>query len=48
MVWPTRSGTLAWDFVGAYGVIFRRVGLSPNRLAHYDAWAYRQDRASLR
>ena len=38
-------GHTGWDFVGAYGVIFRRVGLSPNRLAHYDAWAYRQDQA---
>lgn len=33
-----------WDFVGAYGVIFRRVACFPNRLAHYDAWAYRVDR----
>ncbi len=33
-----------WDFVGAFGVIFRRVACFPNRLAHYDAWAYRRDR----
>jgi hypothetical protein len=34
-----------WDFVGANGVIYRRSGLSPNCLVHYDAWAYRQDAA---
>ena len=32
-----------WDFVGAFGVIFRRNGLKPNELVHYDAWAYRVD-----
>jgi hypothetical protein len=36
-------GHEGWDFVGSFGVIFRRQGLSPNRLAHYDAWAYRED-----
>jgi hypothetical protein len=38
-------GHIGWDFVGAYGLIFRRVGWAPNRLAHYDAWAYRKDLA---
>ncbi len=38
-------GCCDWDFVGAYGVIYRRVGLSPNQLAHYDAWAFRRDAA---
>jgi hypothetical protein len=32
-----------WDFVGSFGIIFRRQGLSPNRFMHYDAWAYRED-----
>ncbi len=33
----------SWDYVGAYGIIFRRNRLSPNSVAHYDAWAYRYD-----
>ncbi len=36
-------GCSDWDFVGANGVIYRRSGISPNRLVHYDAWAYRDD-----
>lgn len=36
-------GQTAWDFVGAYGIIFRRQRMSPNCVAHYDAWAYRVD-----
>ncbi|MCA9197180.1 MAG: glycosyltransferase family 2 protein [Planctomycetales bacterium] len=32
-----------WDFVGSFGIIFRRKGLVPNRVVHYDAWAYRED-----
>ncbi len=32
-----------WDFVGAYGVIFKRRRWQANRLVHYDAWAYRTD-----
>lgn len=36
-------GRQGWDFVGTYGVIFRRVWLSPNNISHYDAWAYRRD-----
>ena len=30
-----------WDFVGANGIIYKRLGLKPNVAAHYDAWAYR-------
>jgi hypothetical protein len=36
-------GTSGWDFVGANGIIYRRRWLSPNAVAHYDAWAYRID-----
>ncbi len=32
-----------WDFVGANGIIYRRKWLQPNMLAHYDAWAFRND-----
>ncbi|MDA0657731.1 MAG: hypothetical protein O2931_04475 [Planctomycetota bacterium] len=32
-----------WDFVGANGIIFRRLGLRPNETFQYDAWAYRKD-----
>jgi hypothetical protein len=35
----------AWDFVGSYGVIYRRHLASPNALVHYDAWAFRDDEA---
>jgi len=38
-------GHESWDYVGAYGIIFRRNRLSPNSVAHYDAWAYRNDDA---
>ena len=31
-----------WDFVGAYGLIYRRIGRDPNYVRHYDAWAFRQ------
>ncbi|MDG2381527.1 MAG: hypothetical protein P8N76_07625 [Pirellulaceae bacterium] len=34
-----------WDFVGAFGIIFRRQLLAPNCVTHYDAWAYRVDEA---
>ncbi|MCP4191246.1 MAG: hypothetical protein GY768_11535 [Planctomycetaceae bacterium] len=34
-----------WDFVGAFGIIFRRQLLAPNCITHYDAWAYRTDEA---
>jgi len=33
----------SWDFVGSYGVIYRRHLASPNALVHYDAWAFRDD-----
>ncbi len=32
-----------WDFVGSNGMIYKRLGLRSNHLAHYDAWAYRVD-----
>jgi len=32
-----------WDFVGSYGVIYKRLGLRPNCLCHYDAWAFRNN-----
>ena len=32
-----------WDFVGAFGVIFKRHYFKANCLVHYDAWAYRTD-----
>ena len=32
-----------WDFVGSYGVIYRRHLARPNALVHYDAWAFRDD-----
>ncbi len=34
-----------WDFVGSNGMIYKRLGLRSNHLAHYDAWAYRTDEA---
>jgi hypothetical protein len=30
-----------WDFVGSYGVIYKRMRWTPNVMLHYDAWAYR-------
>ncbi len=36
-------GEDGWDFVGSYGIIYRRRGWHPNRVLHYDAWAFRQD-----
>jgi hypothetical protein len=36
-------GQDGWDFVGANGIIYRRRWLSPNAIAHYDAWAFRLD-----
>lgn len=36
-------GHTDWDFVGSYGVIYRRHLIWPNALVHYDAWAYRND-----
>jgi hypothetical protein len=32
-----------WDFVGSFGIIYKRRGLNINRYSHYDAWAYRND-----
>lgn len=32
----------AWDFVGSYGVIYKRLGNEPNCSLHYDAWAFRR------
>jgi len=32
-----------WDFVGSNGVVFKRLGWQVNAIAHYDAWAYRED-----
>jgi hypothetical protein len=32
-----------WDFVGSFGVIYRRDRLAPNQIAQYDAWAFRED-----
>jgi hypothetical protein len=32
-----------WDFVGANGIIYRRLWLRPNAVVHYDAWAFRND-----
>lgn len=32
-----------WDFVGANGIIYRRIGLKPNSYVQYDAWAFRLD-----
>lgn len=32
-----------WDFIGAYGIIYRRQRLNPNFIVHYDAWAFRLD-----
>jgi hypothetical protein len=37
-------GQRGWDFVGAYGIIYRRRWLNPNAVSHYDAWAFRTDR----
>jgi hypothetical protein len=36
-------GQREWDFVGANGIIYRRQGLNPNAIVHYDAWAFRLD-----
>lgn len=36
-------GYNTWDFVGSNGIIYKRLGLSLNCVAHYDAWAYRED-----
>jgi hypothetical protein len=36
-------GYNTWDFVGSCGIIYKRLGLSLNHPAHYDAWAYRED-----
>lgn len=30
-----------WDFVGSNGIIYRRVGITPNIPIQYDAWAFR-------
>lgn len=30
-----------WDFVGSYGIIYKRLGSQPNVPLQYDAWAYR-------
>lgn len=30
-----------WDFVGSYGILYRRRGLQFNRFVHYDSWAFR-------
>ncbi len=32
-----------WDFVGSNGLIYKRRGFQANAIAHYDAWAYRDD-----
>lgn len=34
-------GHSQWDFVGSYGVIYKRLGNEPNCALHYDAWAFR-------
>ncbi len=34
-------GHASWDGVGSYGLIYKRRGMRPNVLLHYDAWAYR-------
>ena len=34
-----------WDFVGSNGMIYKRLGVRSNHLAHFDAWAYRVDAA---
>jgi hypothetical protein len=30
-----------WDFVGSYGILYRRLGMQHNRFVHYDSWAFR-------
>lgn len=35
-------GHEAWDFVGSYGIIYKRLGNEPNCALHYDAWAFRE------
>jgi len=35
-------GQPAWDFVGSYGIIYKRIKSQPNVRLHYDAWAYRE------
>ena len=36
-------GCDGWDFVGSNGIVYKRLGWQANAIAHYDAWAYRQD-----
>lgn len=35
-------GQSEWDFVGSYGIIYKRIKSQPNVRLHYDAWAYRE------
>ncbi|MHB8900205.1 MAG: glycosyltransferase family A protein [Thermoguttaceae bacterium] len=32
-----------WDFMGSFGVIYRRRGWDPNCIYQFDAWAFRRD-----
>lgn len=34
-------GLSQWDFMGSYGILYKRIGLQTNRMIHFDSWAFR-------